>query len=579
MSTAKPRARRWHAGLPTDRGSMAGPDLRTPEAIGRAIEEAAGHYRQGRLEEADRICTRLIKSAPDLFDALHLAGLVKLELGKAAAAQSLLARALKLQPTSAPVLANLGRTLAALNRDDEALATIDRALALAPDSFDAINHRGNVLLKLGHAAEAAAAFERVLALEPRFLGARANLGNALAQLGRFGEALAHYDALIAAHPSQPELWSNRGNALTSLGRLDDAVASFDRALALRPDYPKARLGRGAALAALNRHREALADYDAVLAADRSNADALHNAALSLLTLGEFRRGFERYEARWLRTGMPRRRSFGKPLWLGEYPLARKTILIHGEQGLGDTIQFVRYAPLLARAGAKVILEVQPELASLLARVDGVAAVVARGAALPPYDVHCPVGSLPLALRTELAGIPCNVPYLAAAPERIGAWRPRIAPLPAPRIAIAWSGQAAHANDRNRSIALARLAPLLDRATGSFISIQRELRAGDAEALARLPNVTHAGDALADFDDTAAVMAIADLVIAVDTSVVHLAGAMGRPVWVLLPFQPDWRWLLDRNDSPWYPSARLFRQPRPGDWDSVIASVGDALAAA
>jgi tetratricopeptide (TPR) repeat protein len=560
---------------------MAAPDLRTPDAVARAVDEAAGHYRQGRLDDADKLCTRILKAVPDWFDALHLAGLIKLDTGKAAAAQVLLSKALKLNPGSAPVLANLGRALSALNRDDEAIVLVDKALALAPDSFDAFNVRGIVLLKLNRAAEAAAAFERVLTLEPRFLGARANLGNALVQLGRFEEALAQYDLLLAVHPDHPETLVNRGSALASLGRPDAALAAYDRALALRPDYGKARLGRGATLAALNRHQEALQDYGRALVADKANADIQHNEALSLLTLGDFGRGFPKYEARWQRTGMPRRRSLGKPLWLGEYPLARKTILVHAEQGLGDTIQFARYAPLIARGGAKVVLEVQPELAAILSRLDGVASVVKRGEALPPYDVHCPTGSLPLALRTEVSTIPAPVPYLAANDERVAAWRERLGHLPSPLIAVAWSGRVDHVNDRNRSIALARFGSLFAAeqggVNGSFISIQRELRDGDADALSKVPNVMHVGDALADFDDTAAVMALADLVIAVDTSVVHLAGAMGRPVWVLLPFQPDWRWLTEREDSPWYPTVRLFRQPKPGDWDSVIVRVRDELA--
>jgi tetratricopeptide (TPR) repeat protein len=555
---------------------MAQPDLRTPDALARAINEAAGYYQQGRLDDADRICTRVLKAAPDWFDALHLAGLLKLDSGKAAASQVLLAKALKLNPNAPQVLANYGRTLSALNRDDEAMAALDKALAIAPDSFETVNIRGNVLLKLNRPAEAATAFERVLALEPRFLGARANLGNALAQLGRFEEALAQYDALLAVQPAHPETLLNRGSALAGLGRLDEALTAYDRALALRPDYSKARIGRGATLAALNQHQDALQEYATALAADKSNADIQHNEALSLLTLGDYIRGFQKYEARWLRTGMPRRRSLGKPLWLGEYPLARKTILVHAEQGLGDTIQFARYVPQLARSGANVVLEAPKELVALLSRLEGVASVVARGDALPAYDVHCPAGSLPLALRTDVATIPTNVPYLAGDEARVAKWRERIGHLRSPRIAVAWSGSADHANDRNRSITLARFTPLLTAGTGSIISIQRELRGGDADTLARLPNVTHVGDALADFDDTAAVMALADLVISVDTSVVHLAGAMGRPVWVLLPFQPDWRWLLGRDDSPWYPTVRLFRQPKPGDWDSVIARVKDEL---
>jgi hypothetical protein len=554
---------------------MAKPDLRTQQSVAQAVEEAAGHYQQGRLDEADRICARVLKAWPDWFDALHLAGLVKLESGKAPIAQTLLAKALKLNPASVPVLCNLGRALAALGRDEEALASVDRALVLAPGHPEAANNRGTILLKLGRTGEALAAFEQVLAAEPRFLGARANLGNALAQLGRLDEAVAQYDAVLAANPAHAETHLSRGSALASLGRAADAIASYDRALGLRPDYPRARLGRGTALQTLNRHHDALAEFGAVLKANKNNADARHNEGLSLLTLGEYRRGFAGYEARWLRSGMPRRRSLGA-LWLGEYRLARKTILIHAEQGLGDTIQFVRYAPLLARGGAKVVLEVQPALKALLARVEGVASVVGQGEALPPYDVHCPAGSLPLALGTELTSVPASVPYLKADEARIARWRDRLAKLPRPHIAIAWSGSASHANDRNRSIALARLAPLFAAGRGSFVSIQRELRDGDAEALAQFPNVTHVGDALDDFDDTAAVAALADLTISVDTAVAHLAGAMARPVWVLLPLQPDWRWLLDRNDSPWYPTARLFRQPQPGNWESVIASAAMAI---
>jgi tetratricopeptide (TPR) repeat protein len=556
---------------------MAKADVRAnPAALAQAVEEAAACYRQGRLDEAEKICTRVLKARSDWFDALHLLGLVKLEGGKAGAAYGLLESALKINPRSAAVLSNLAMTLAALNRDADALAALDKALVLEPGNFEAINNRGNVLLKLGRPADALAAFEQALALEPRFLGARANRGNALAQLGRLDEALAQHDAVLAAQPNHAESHYNRGTALASLGRQQDAIAAYDRALALRPNYIKALINRAIALQACNRHKESLTNLGQVLAIDKDNADARHNEALALLTLGEYRRGFEQYEWRWQRSGMPPRRKFGKPLWLGEYPLARKTILLHGEQGLGDTIQFARYAPLLARTGAKVVLEVQPELKGLLTRVASVAVVVARGEPLPDYDVHCPVGSLPRALRTDVATIPAEIPYLTPSAERIAKWRERIESLPSPRIALVWAGSAAHANDRNRSIELSRLAPLLSLEHANFVSIQRELRGEDAEPLARTPRLMHIGDALDDFEDTAAVAALMDVVISVDTSVVHLAGALGLPTWILLPFCPDWRWMLDRDDSPWYPTARLFRQPTPGDWDSVIARVKDAL---
>ncbi|MEA2939277.1 MAG: hypothetical protein QOC56_2781 [Alphaproteobacteria bacterium] len=557
---------------------MARSDLRADGAgIAQAIEEAATLFRQGRLAEAEKICTRVLKAKSDTFDALHLSGLIKFRGGKPAAALALLESALKLDPRSAQVLANLGMTLAALGRDAEALAAIDRSLALAPGSFEALNSRGNVLLKLDRAAEALAAFEQAIAREPRFLEARLGRGNALVVLGRLEEAVAECDAVLGALPAHAEAHHNRGNALSGLGRNVEAIAAFDRALALRPGYVKALIGRGVALHALNRHQDAIANFDQVLANDRDNADAHNNNAMALLTLGDYRRGFEAYEWRWQRTGMPaRRRSFGKPLWLGEYPLSRKTILLHAEQGLGDTIQFVRYAPLLARSGAKVVLEAPPALKPLLERVAGVASVHARGEALPAYDVHCPLGSLPRALRTERATVPADMPYLKAGEERIAKWRARLASLPAPRIAVAWSGSAAHVNDRNRSIALARLEPLLSLDHVSFMSIQRDLREADAEVLARLPRLTHLGAELDDFDDTAAVVSLADVVVSVDTAVVHLAGALARPTWILVPFCPDWRWGLDREDAPWYPSARLFRQGAPGDWDGVIARVREAL---
>jgi tetratricopeptide (TPR) repeat protein len=555
---------------------MAQPNLRgDPAAIGQAIEQAIALVRQGRLAEADKICDRLLRIHPNLFDALHIKGVIQLQSGKAGAALRLLEAALKINPTSPEAMSNLGMTLSALSRHVEGLAMIDKALEVAPRAVETLNNRGNVLLKLKRPADALSAFEQALAIEPRYVGARLNRGTALAELGRFEEALAIYDGALAAMPRHAETHVNRGNALSSLGRSAEAVAAFERALAIRPDYVGALVGRGGALQALNRHREAIADFDRAAALDKSNADARHNAGLARLTLGDYLRGFEDYEWRWRRTGMPPPRSLGRPLWLGEYPLARKTILLHAEQGLGDCIQFVRYAPLLARGGAKIVLEVPAALTKLLARVEGVTTVVARGEALPAFDVHCPLASLPRALRTEPSSIPAGTPYLAPRAERIAAWRARIDPLPIPRIAIAWAGNAAHPNDLNRSIALNQLAPLLAK-KASFVSVQRDLRAADAEALAGVPSLIDVSGELADFGDTAAVLALVDLVITVDTSVAHLAGALGRPTWIIVPFSPDWRWMLDREDSPWYPTARLFRQSAPGDWTSVVARVREAL---
>jgi hypothetical protein len=344
---------------------------------------------------------------------------------------------------------------------------------------------------------------------------------------------------------------------------------------------KALNNRGLALQALNRHPDALASYGRAVEIQKDYADAHFNQALALLTIGDFSRGFAKYEWRWRRTGMPaERRGYGRPLWLGEYPLQRKTILLHAEQGLGDTIQFARYVPLLARTGAKVVLEVQRDLVPVLAQVEGVASVVARGQPLPAFDVHCSLGSLPLALKTEPGTIPAEIPYVTADEARIAKWRPRIAGLDTgierPKVAMAWSGNAQHSNDRNRSIALPQLASLWSADRARFVGIQRELRDEDTRLLAGEARVTQVGADLDDFADTAAVLALVDLVITVDTSVAHLAGAMGRPVWILLPFSPDWRWTLEGESSRWYPSARLFRQPVLGDWGNVIERVRSEL---
>src|SRR5262249_15223477 len=285
-----------------------------------------------------------------------------------------------------------------------------------------------------------------------------------------------------------------------------------------PDHLKAWNNRGLALQALNRHDEALASYSKALELRKDYADAHLNQALALLTTGEFGRGFEKYEWRWRQTGIPTHgRGYGCPLWLGEYPLQGRTILLHAEQGLGDTIMFARYVPLLARAGAKVVLEVQPQLKVLLSRIEGAATVVARGEALTAFDVHCPLGSLPLALKTEPATIPAAGPYVQAEEARIAKWSPRLELLGRQRVAIAWSGNTQHMNDRNRSIPLSALASLWSAASVGFVGIQRDLRDGDAELLAREPRVTQIGSQLDDFADTAAVVSLVDLVVTVDTS--------------------------------------------------------------
>jgi Flp pilus assembly protein TadD len=485
--------------------------------------------------------------------------------------------ALKINPKAADAWINLANVLYALKRHTEALDCLDKALAINPGDLHALQNRGSALLSLNRPQEALECLDRVVRQNPRNADALLNLGVAKATLGQNAQALADFDAALAVAPGNPEVLYNRGSALLALARDAEALSAFERALAIAPNHMKAWNNRGRALQALNRHAEAVESFGRAIALQKDYADAHSNLALSLLTLGELVAGFQEYEWRWKRTGMAdQRRSYRGQLWLGEYPLRSKTILLHAEQGLGDTIQFARYAPLLARSGATVRLEVPPVLKTLMTALAGVTSCHARGENLPAYDVHCPLGSLPLALKTEPASIPADIPYLGAAESHIAKWRPVVEALPGKRIALAWAGNASHANDRNRSVDLRVFEPLFELEGVSFVSIQRELREDDTTWLARHPRLRHVGGDLADMADTAAVVALADLTIAVDTSVAHLAGAMERPVWVMLPYSPDWRWTQSGERSPWYPQARLFRQPAPGDWQTVIAQLASEL---
>jgi tetratricopeptide (TPR) repeat protein len=546
-----------------------------PFNLGQAFGEGVALHRQGQLREAERIYARVLKAAPDHFDALNLLGAIKMQQGQFGEAQRLFSAAIKVNPRIAAVWCNLGQAQYAQKRPIDALQSFEKARALAPDDVDILYQHANALLALDRPREALAELGTVLARKPAHFEARLNSGLAQAKLENLDRALADFDGALALSPQHPVAHFNRGVVLIKLGRYAEAVAANERAVAATPDYVAGWLNRGMALAQLRRFKEAIASYDEVLARRQDNADAHFNRALALLTIGDYRAGFADYEWRWRRTGAPAQKNRGRRLWLGDTPISGKTILLHAEQGLGDTIQFARYAPFVGAQGAKVVLEVQPELKSLLARLDGVTAVVARGEAPPPFDVHCPLGSLPLARKTELPVVPAQIPYLSADQAHLQKWSARIEKLPRPRIALAWAGNPAHDNDRNRSIALSTLTPLLAM-PASFISIQRDVRNSDATQLGATTQLTHLGGELADFNDTAAVLSLCDLLITADTAPAHLAGATGRPAWVLVPFAPDWRWMLDGESTPWYPTVRVFRQSALADWNAVIARVATAL---
>ena len=551
-------------------------------ALAANVRAAPAHCHYGvvlavleRYQEALASYQQALALKPDYAEALHNRGNALHALGRADEAIASFAQAIALRPDYRDALVNHAQLLRRAGRARDALASFDRALALSPVDPDLLIARGNTHYALKSYAQALADYDRALALRPEAAPIHNNRGNALRELGRCAEALASFDRALALKPDYAEAINNRGNALLEMNRIEEALADYERALAQKPGFADALINRGNALRYLGRADEAAASFEAALAGDPQMAEAHWNKALLDLSRGELQRGFAGYEWRWRRAQGEAPREFDVPQWRGEEPHG-KTILLHAEQGFGDTVQMVRYVPSVAARGATVILEAPDALLPLLARLDGVTQLMGRGDALPRFDLHCPLMSLPLAFGTTLATIPALVPYLRAPTERVAAWRTRL-PV-GRRVGLVWSGKPSHKNDRNRSILFAQLKPILAQPGVSFVSLQREVRAADVAGLAQWPNLVRIEEALADFADTAAVIEQLDLVIAVDTAVAHLAGALGKPVFVLISYIQDWRWLAGRADSPWYPTARIFRQPAPGDWDSAIAAAARALAA-
>jgi hypothetical protein len=405
-------------------------------------------------------------------------------------------------------------------------------------------------------------------------GAHNNLGNAFFHLDRHAESLGCYERATQVRADFVDAWVNCANALRRLGRCEEACAAARTALALDPECAEAHSAFGVAAAGMGRHAEALSSYQWALQLKPALAEAVWNKALLELSQGRFREGWAGYEARWLVKSLRLGQRYTTPPWLGGESLRDRVILLHAEQGYGDSIQFCRYAPLVAARGAKVLLGMPSGLRALMASLEGVDSVVTQ-APVPDFELHCPLLSLPLAFGTELATIPAKVPYLHADRVARESWAARLGPCAVPRVGLAWAGSPTHTNDANRSIALERLLPLT-RFDVQCVSLQKEIRATDLPFLAGPAVLCRLGEELTDFAATAALLSELDLVITVDTSIAHLAGALGKPVWILLPYVADWRWLREREDSPWYPTARLFRQAAPGDWGGVIERVAAEL---
>jgi tetratricopeptide (TPR) repeat protein len=599
---------------------------------------AAGlaHHLAGRLAAAEQCYRQLLAAQPDHADGLHLLGLLAHAARRFDAAIELISRAIAAQPANVAyhynlgimlrdagrldesatryqeavrldprhveAWANLAVVLTELRRPGEAVAACDAAIAITPDHAAAHYNRGNAQRELTRLDDALRDYDATIRLNPVLAEAHANRGLTLADLGRWPEAIASYQRAIAVRPEdsgfhynlgialraaeQPEraiesydrclaldpanasALANRANAQADIGRIEAALTDLDAALARRPDDPEILYNRGVTLEKAHRFEAALLDYQRALSLRPRFPECAHNLGMALALLGRFEAAWPLLEWRFHVRGFPGRpRDFAQPRWIGD-PLRGRTLLIHAEQGFGDTIQFSRFAAAIV-GGGRVIMEVPRALLRLLTGLPGVDQLVVENDPLPPFDLHCPMMSLPLAFGTRADTIP--------PPSRLSGFG--AAPAPSrgggPRIGIAWSGNPAHSNDRNRSMPLRAILPLLKHA-GVVCSLQTFMHDTDRETLRATPDIVDLGAGLQDFADTAAAIVALDLVISVDTSVAHLAATLGKPTWILLPFRPEWRWRLERADSAWYPSARLFRQNRAGDWNDVIARVCEAL---
>ncbi len=528
---------------------------------------------QGKLEEALAAYRRALELQPDFEEAHFNAGSILLEHGNLDGATIHLERALALRPDCAETHHALGMLQAKEGKSDEAAASYRRALDLRPEFVEALNNLGNLCASGGKPQGAIACYERALAIEPDRAEAHNNLGAVYRDQGRLEEATTCYRRALALKPDYPEAHTNLGIVLRDQEKLEESAACHERALAISPDFAEAHNNLGNTLRSLGRVEDARSSYERALDLDPGSVEARWNRSLVALLQGDYATGWRDYEVRYRRKrNTPR--SFPQPLWRGDL-LEGATILLYAEQGLGDTIQFLRYVPRVQAAGGSVILDVPASMMRLAGQIPGLAAIVKSGDSLPPFAWHCPLMSLPLAFGMTLESIPAAVPYLTIPEEALRDAQVLPWPRDGLRAGLVWSGNPQYLEDRIRSIPFSCFQPLLDLDSARFFSLQMGPAAAQMPPME--PRVNDLQSAIRDLADTAALISQLDLVITVDTAVAHLAGALARPTWVLLPFAPDWRWLTSREDSPWYPTARLFRQPRPGDWGSVIDRVRAELA--
>ena len=544
-------------------------------SIDEAFRIAIQHHTQGRPVEAENIYRQIISNNPNHADSHYMLAALGYEMGRAPDALPLARRAVELSPGNADFHILTGVLLATTGQTEQAIESFQQAAALRPNDPAALNNLANALRQGGRAEEAVTAYEQAQQLQPDFPEAYANMSNALLDLGRAEEAIEACKKAITLKPGYSGAYSDMGNAYKYLGRYEEAIDAYGKAISFEPTNADASYNLANAYKERGELEQAISTYRQALSLKPNFPSASWNLALTMLLKGDYAAGWDAYESRWAMTPHPSNHGFSQPFWDGS-DLGGRTILLHTEQGLGDAIQFARYIPKVKSRNGKVALLCQPQLKRLFEGQLGLDSVTSDESSAPKFDVQLPMMSLPRVLG-EFEQIPADVPYLHANSGLSDQWKSRLEKEPGgKKVGLVWSGRTGTLLQNRRAMSLNSFAPLAEAGGVRFYSLQK----GDAASQAKTPppgmSLTDWSSELSDFADTASLVHNLDLVITIDTAVAHLAGAMAKKVWILLPFAPDWRWHLNRSDSPWYPTARLFRQPKFGDWDGAVREVAEAL---
>lgn len=510
------------------------------------LAQAVSFHQNHNLAQARPLYEQSLSIEPNNFDCLYFLGLLYAQIGQFQKAITVLSKASRLNANHAATLSTLGFAQLEMKQYLPSIASLKRAIQIQPNLVDAHYNLGNALQDIHQHLEAVKSYDKALELEKNNPNIFFNKANSLRYLKDFEGAIQGYDLALAIEPKFAEAYSNKAGCLVQVGSYEDAIKICKQAITINPDF----------------------------------ATAHWNLAFCYLLLGDFENGWQEHEWRWSSPDLPihlERRSFDKPLWLGQEPLLNKTILLYAEQGLGDTVHFSRFVAQVKKLGANVILEVQKPLVPLLSNLDGVDQIIPKGEPTSAFDFQCPLMSLPLALKSysKEERAPASLPYLRPSKDALFKWEVKLGQKTKPRIGIVWSGNPEHHNDWNRSIPLGEFLRL-SSPSYELISVQKNISSADQALLRSRPEIMSFENELHDFSDTAALCKLLDLVITVDTSVAHISGGLGKATWILLPKNPDWRWLLNRADTDWYPSARLYRQDTLLNWAPVIDQVKSDL---